>query len=1075
MGLKAVLNMVNRNVESHVDADTPLLDSRLDSLGAVELRNQLQQSVGRSLPSTLVFEYPTARQLASHLQRGAPSFVPASMVALQPYGRFAPSVHGLSVMLPGGAASLEAAWCVSASGADMISEVPMERWVLLALQEPLSSRMRHGGFVVGVELFDAAAFGISSAEAAAMDPQQRLLLEHGWAALHEAGLTRSALAGSLTGVFVAISANDYGQLTVASTEAATSVYAATGSSHSIAAGRLSFVLGLHGPCVAYDTACSSGLVATHTALSTLQRGDCARALVGAVNLMLAPAVGISFAVAGMTSLLGHSHSFDARADGYARAEACAFALLTDESEAFDAQVRPMLSGGCIRQDGRSASLTAPNGLAQQALLVAALDDASMGRSWISCYEAAAVGSSLGDPVEARSLANSVLSSLDSMTTTIGSTKACIGHSEPAAGLCSLIALCSALHTAEAAPNAQLRTLNPHISGVSRSQGGVFPVQLTSLLGAARGGISLGGATSLAGVTSLAGAISLAGATSAFGYNGTIACSVVRVEAKRHRRTFSHAAPRLVWRRPRVRGLARGLHAVEASIAMAPCAESKAPAAQLYGFVEEKLKAAGFNGTLETPLAEGGLDSLAYIELCNRIINSVGPSMAPLLRSRLAAMAFNESATALSIVEATQQALDEAIGSSPYATSPAEEAVDAEDSTGSSVRIARREVADAAAAHGERIVSGDALVKHVPECAIEWSLWRCELRNPVRGPLRADESFLFYIPGIPGVCQLEFAQLCSHLPHTIVGLPYAHLAELLHEVSDVKRYQNILSNEILHEMRRIQPAGPYLLAGYSLGALLAIEIASVLERTAESVAALILLDPPVQRLGQAGGALVARTIRGVSFKSAALALASRDAVSVEDAELERLARAWQALLPLALLGCGSVASLCTRTMLLEAIKGGQQALLEPLFASLPSLTRHGFRKWVDSIAERPMELGGLGSCTRVRVEGSHLSFLRSPALAARALSHVRDFLAGTLPGSLAETLAGRCPNLARLEAQLLAWILDFLRAHADQSGLRVEVGAETAVLSLGLSSYEGKSRPSYSNCHISSLLDHRHCF
>ena len=221
MGLQPVLNIVNRNIESPVDADTPLLEAGLDSLGAVELRNQLQQHVGKSLPSTLVFEHPTARQLARHLMndapRPAPRPAPAATAAFQEFDRVAIRVHGLRGMMPGGAATAKTSWHVSSTGADMISEVSLCRWMPLSLDEPLSSRMRHGGFVVGAELFDAAVFGISAAEAAAMDPQQRLLLERGWEALHGAELTRSTLAGSLVGVFVAISANDYAQLTATST------------------------------------------------------------------------------------------------------------------------------------------------------------------------------------------------------------------------------------------------------------------------------------------------------------------------------------------------------------------------------------------------------------------------------------------------------------------------------------------------------------------------------------------------------------------------------------------------------------------------------------------------------------------------------------------------------------------------------------------------------------------------------------------------------------------------------------------------------------------------------------------
>eukprot|EP00966_Prymnesium_polylepis_P115802 2676907-Prymnesium_polylepis.1 len=172
------------------------------------------------------------------------------------------------------------------------------------------------------------------------------------------------LNGSLGGVFLGIAANEFGQL-LASSPAGASVYSATGSSHSVASGRLSYVLGLHGPCVSYDTACSAALVASHAAFRALQRDECVMGLAVGVNLMLSPVTGASFALAGMTSPNGRSHTFDARANGYARGEACGGVALLCETVKVTAA---MLHGSAVRQDGRSASLTAPSGQAQQSLL-----------------------------------------------------------------------------------------------------------------------------------------------------------------------------------------------------------------------------------------------------------------------------------------------------------------------------------------------------------------------------------------------------------------------------------------------------------------------------------------------------------------------------------------------------------------------------------------------------------------------------------------------------------------------------------------------------------------------------------
>merc|ERR1711995_252478 len=133
-----------------------------------------------------------------------------------------------------------------------------------------------------------------------MDPCQRLLLEQGYLALHGATLDRTSLGGRLTGFFLGFAGTEFAGVLRAS-PAGGSVYGATGSSASIAAGRLSYTLGLHGPCVSYDTACSAALAAGHAGLRALQLAECGVGLVVGVMLMLAPGVGTGFSVAGMTS------------------------------------------------------------------------------------------------------------------------------------------------------------------------------------------------------------------------------------------------------------------------------------------------------------------------------------------------------------------------------------------------------------------------------------------------------------------------------------------------------------------------------------------------------------------------------------------------------------------------------------------------------------------------------------------------------------------------------------------------------------------------------------------------------
>ena len=196
-----------------------------------------------------------------------------------------------------------------------------------------------------------------------MDPQQRKMLESGYTALHSAGMPKGDLLGATIAVNVGQWASEFATVVIGS-PLGRSVYASTGFSCSVTCGRISFALGLHGPCASYDTACSASLVANHASVRGLQRLECESALSAGVNMILDPAAMRGNAVAGFTSVRGRSHTFDARADGYARGEAIdAIACRLGEDGAAREAFAAALGASAIRQDGRSASLTAPSGTA----------------------------------------------------------------------------------------------------------------------------------------------------------------------------------------------------------------------------------------------------------------------------------------------------------------------------------------------------------------------------------------------------------------------------------------------------------------------------------------------------------------------------------------------------------------------------------------------------------------------------------------------------------------------------------------------------------------------------------------
>ncbi|MCC6191127.1 MAG: amino acid adenylation domain-containing protein [Anaerolineales bacterium] len=455
-----------------IDRDTPFVEYGLDSAQAVGVAGELGEWLGRSVPPTLAWDYPTVGLLARHLAGLDPSKTDdpalAARAASAATGTEPIAIIGLGCRFPG-APNPAAFWQLLINGVDAIQEVPADRWLVDAHYDPTPGargkmNTRWGGFLDNVDQFDAHFFGISPREAARMDPQQRLLLEVAWEALEAAHLPPERLAGSAAGVFVGISSYDYSRLQFDDPDRI-DAYAGTGNAHSIAANRLSYLLDLRGPSLAIDTACSSSLVAVHMACQSLRSGESQLAIAAGVNLILAPELTITFAQARMLAPDGRCKTFDAAADGYARGEGCGVVILkrlADARRDGDA-VAAVIHGSAVNQDGRSNGLTAPNGLAQQAAIRAALQQAGVTPGDLNYVEAHGTGTPLGDPIEVQALAAVIGPARDeSHPIGLGSVKTNIGHLEAAAGIAGLIKVVLALQNEALPPHLHLRTPNPHL-------------------------------------------------------------------------------------------------------------------------------------------------------------------------------------------------------------------------------------------------------------------------------------------------------------------------------------------------------------------------------------------------------------------------------------------------------------------------------------------------------------------------------------------------------------------------------------------------------------------------------------
>ncbi len=381
------------------------------------------------------------------------------------------AIVGMGCRFPGGAVDGETFWKVLSEGRDAISAIPGDRWDADAYYDADPDRpgkmvTRCGGFLEQVDTFDAQFFEIAPREAASMDPQQRLALEVVWETLENAGYAPAELQGSKTGVFLGIGSSDYNQLNLAAGDASLlDAHYASGVAHSIAAGRISYLLGLEGPSVSLDTACSSSLVAVHLACQSLRAGDSDVALAGGVNVMLAPETTALLSRARMLSPDGRCKAFDVSADGYVRGEGCGFVALKtlSKAQADGDRILAVIRGTAVNQDGASSSLTAPNGPAQVSLMRQALATAGVLPGEVSYIEAHGTGTSLGDPIELQALgAVYGAARAADRALPIASLKTNVGHLEAAAGVAALIKTVLALEHRQIPPHLHLKQLTPHV-------------------------------------------------------------------------------------------------------------------------------------------------------------------------------------------------------------------------------------------------------------------------------------------------------------------------------------------------------------------------------------------------------------------------------------------------------------------------------------------------------------------------------------------------------------------------------------------------------------------------------------
>ncbi|WP_198119457.1 SDR family NAD(P)-dependent oxidoreductase [Massilia rhizosphaerae] len=502
--LKKRLSALLKLPAHRIDAAASFEKYGINSIMTMNLTAELEKLFG-SLPKTLFFEYQTLSELAAYVVRqhrvrlealfGAPAAAPMPAVPSTPAPALparvrapvrraalrsaagdgdAIAIVGLSGRYPG-AEDVEQFWRNLRDGKDSIVEVPPERWNWRDyFSEDRSVAGRHyskwGGFIDGVDEFDALFFNIPPVDAERIDPQERLFLQHAWMALEDAGYTRASLqipraqdqAGQV-GVYVGVMYGEYQMFGAESSLLGERMV--TPASYASIANRVSYFLNLHGPSMAVDTMCSSSLTAIHLACQDLRLGRTDAAIAGGVNVTIHPNKYLLLSAGQFIASDGRCQSFGVGGDGYIPAEGVGAVILKRLSDARrdGNHIYGVIRGGALNHGGKTHGYSVPNPQAQASVIARAFQECGVDPRHVGYIEAHGTGTKLGDPIEIAALSQVFRRSTgDNGFCLIGSAKSNIGHAESAAGIAGLTKVLLQMRHRQIVPSLHSAALNPNI-------------------------------------------------------------------------------------------------------------------------------------------------------------------------------------------------------------------------------------------------------------------------------------------------------------------------------------------------------------------------------------------------------------------------------------------------------------------------------------------------------------------------------------------------------------------------------------------------------------------------------------
>jgi acyl transferase domain-containing protein len=459
-----------------VGSHDPFFELGGNSLLSAQMLTRCRQQLGVEIPMAAFFQFPTIAGLAEYLaprsagEKGVRTLFPFAQKGPDTFFGDAVAIVGMAGRFPG-AANVQQLWrnlCGGVESVQFFADEQLDASIPPAVRnDPAYVKAR--GVLDGVELFDAAFFGVSPREAEVMDPQQRVFLETAWEALENAGCDPERFAGSI-GVYAGSHNNSYFPWAVAKRP---DLIARLGEFQTMLANekdylatRTAYALNLRGPAISINTACSTSLVAVVQAVHSLLGRQCDMALAGGVAIICPQNSGFLAQEGAMLSPDGHCRPFDADAGGTLFSSGVGIVVLKRLQDALDNRdtIYAVIRGAAFNNDGaRKTSFTAPAVQGQAEVIAQAQAMAGVDADSISYVEAHGTATPLGDPVEIEALTQVFRERTDRKHfCTLGSLKSNFGHVVSAAGVAGLIKTSLALHHEQLPPTLHFDKPSPRI-------------------------------------------------------------------------------------------------------------------------------------------------------------------------------------------------------------------------------------------------------------------------------------------------------------------------------------------------------------------------------------------------------------------------------------------------------------------------------------------------------------------------------------------------------------------------------------------------------------------------------------